>query len=69
MTRDLCGAQSNDSAACCILKTVYLDLWRGVSCRGQSVPLILGRMSVMNVPSRVSSEDSLDTVSDPSGKS
>ena len=35
----------------------------------QSTPLILGRMSVMKVPSRVSSEGSLDTVRDPSGKS
>lgn len=34
-----------------------------------STPLILGRMSVMKVPSRRSSEDSLDTVISPSGKS
>ena len=38
-------------------------------CSQQNIPLILGRMSVMKVPSRVSSEDCLDTVSDPSGKS
>ena len=61
--------QSNDCAACWSLQALSLALQAAVSCRSQSVPLILGRMSVMNVPSRVSSEDSLETVNDPSGKS